>query len=180
MLDHALADIGLGVRWLREQGVERLVLLGNSGGGSLMAAYQARAAQDARGDLYISLAAHPGRPQVLTAWMDASVTDEFDPTQTDASLDIFNADNGPPYAPEFVSRYREAQVARNRRITAWAKRNSSASAQPGSATVCSHSSGPGPTRGWSILRSTRPTGPRPRATSGTRRARTAACLGSGS
>src|SRR5882757_8440665 len=42
-LDHALVDIGVGVRWLREtQGVETVVLLGNSGGGSLMAAYQSQ------------------------------------------------------------------------------------------------------------------------------------------
>jgi pimeloyl-ACP methyl ester carboxylesterase len=124
LLEYALADIGLGARWLREQGVERLVLLGNSGGGSLMAAYQAQSQRDAglvQGDLYVSLAAHPGRPQVLTAWMDASVTDEFDPTKTDPELDIFNPDHGPPYAPEFVATYRAAQVARNRRITAWAR-----------------------------------------------------------
>src|SRR5262249_40660723 len=32
LLDHALVDIGVGVRWLREtQGVETIVLLGNSG-----------------------------------------------------------------------------------------------------------------------------------------------------
>src|SRR5258707_11144286 len=44
LLDHALVDIGVGVRWLREgQGVETVVLVGNSGGGSLMAAYQAQA-----------------------------------------------------------------------------------------------------------------------------------------
>src|SRR3569833_1989371 len=43
MLDHALVDIGVGVRWLREvQGAEIVVLLGNSGGGSLMAAYLAQ------------------------------------------------------------------------------------------------------------------------------------------
>jgi len=125
LLDHALTDIGIGVRWLREQGVERLVLLGNSGGGSLMAAYQAQSEKDERlepGDLYVSLAAHPGRPQVLTAWIDASVTDEFDPTKTDRALDIFNPENGPPYDAEFVASYRAAQAARNRRITAWAKR----------------------------------------------------------
>ena len=44
LLDHALVDIGVGLRWLRDiQGVETIVLLGNSGGGSLMAAYQSQA-----------------------------------------------------------------------------------------------------------------------------------------
>src|SRR5258708_3374928 len=44
LLDHALVDIGIGVNWLREdQNVETVLLLGNSGGGSLMAAYQAQA-----------------------------------------------------------------------------------------------------------------------------------------
>jgi hypothetical protein len=124
LLDHGLADIALGARWLREQGVERLVFPRNSGGGSLMAAYQAQSQRDDRlepGDLYVSLAAHPGRPQVLTAWMDGAVTDEFDPAKTDPALDIFNPDHGPPYDPEFVASYRAAQAARNHRVTAWAK-----------------------------------------------------------
>src|SRR5213078_1523314 len=99
-LEHALIDIGAGVRWLRDQGVERVVILGNSGGGSLMGAYQAEAttptlAEGMKGagrdalqnllgaDLYISLNAHLGRPDVLTAWLDASVVDETDPTKTD-------------------------------------------------------------------------------------------------
>lgn len=118
-LEHALSDIAVGVTWLREQGVETVVLLGNSGGGSLMAAYQADAT--APGDLYISLNAHPGRPEVLTNWMDASVVDETDPVKTDASLDPFNSANGPPFSAEFIACYRKAQVARNRRITDWAK-----------------------------------------------------------
>ncbi|MBV8837195.1 MAG: hypothetical protein JO000_11705, partial [Alphaproteobacteria bacterium] len=84
-LEHALIDIGAGVKWLRDNGVERLVILGNSGGGSLMGAYQAEAtaptlhaamqgaAHDAlaslpRTDLYVSLNAHAGRPEVLTSW----------------------------------------------------------------------------------------------------------------
>src|SRR5258705_10455645 len=80
LLDHALVDIGVGVRWLREtQGVETIVLLGNSGGGSLMAAYQAQAvdshvtplegrlAEAGLTDLVpadgsLASAAHPGRP----------------------------------------------------------------------------------------------------------------------
>lgn len=138
LLDHALAEIGVGVRWLREEaGAELVVLLGNSGGGSLMAAYQSQSVDpvlepasglkplDAAGDLppadlYIALAAHPGRPEVLTAWMDPSVTDEADLLSVDPTLDPFDPDNGPPYDASFVERYRAAQRDRNDRITAWA------------------------------------------------------------
>ena len=139
ILEHALIDIAVGVRWLRETaGVETVVILGNSGGGSLMGAYQAEAtaptlAAAMRGpggaalaalpaaDLYISLNAHKGRPEVLTDWMDASVTDERDPTLTDESLNPFDPANGPPYGGDFIIRYRAAQRARNQRITDWAK-----------------------------------------------------------
>ena len=121
VLEQALVDIGAGVRWLRDRGVERVVLLGNSGGGSLMGAYQSQAEGDLRADLYISLQAHLGRPEVFTAWLDPSVTDETDPFSVDPDLDMFDERNGPPYSPEFIERYRAAQVARNDRITAWAK-----------------------------------------------------------
>lgn len=138
LLDRALLDIGLGVRWLREQGVETVVLLGNSGGGSLIAAYQAQAQQPvirpaaglplaegldelAPGDLYVSVAAHPGRPEVLTNWLDPAVTDEGDPLATDPELDMYEQANGPSYSPEFAERYRAAQRERNHRITEWAK-----------------------------------------------------------
>ncbi len=78
LLEHALLDIAAGVQWLREQaGVETIVLLGNSGGGSLMAAYQSQAVDphitavgggpvpDAvnalpPADLYVSTQAHAG------------------------------------------------------------------------------------------------------------------------
>ena len=140
LLDHALVDIGVGVRWLREtQAVETIVLLGNSGGGSLMAAYQAQAAdphvtpmvgmRPAAGladllpaDGYVASAAHPGRPDVLTAWMDGAVVDENDPIATDPDLDLFDYSNGPPYSPEFLARYRSAQVARNNAITDWVEK----------------------------------------------------------
>ncbi|MCH9642011.1 MAG: alpha/beta hydrolase [Actinomycetia bacterium] len=139
LLDHALVDIGVGVRWLREvQDIETVILLGNSGGGSLMAAYQANAVNrhvtplegmrpatgldDLPGaDGYVASAAHPGRPEVLTAWMDAAVVDEGDAIATDPDLDLFNERNGPPYDPQFIQRYRSAQVARNEAITDWAE-----------------------------------------------------------
>jgi pimeloyl-ACP methyl ester carboxylesterase len=138
LLDRALLDIGLGIRWLRENGVETVVLLGNSGGGSLIAAYQAQAQRPvirptfgmpladglddlSSGDLYVSVAAHPGRPEVLTNWLDPALIEESDPIGVDPALDMYNEENGPPFSDEFVARYRATQRARNDRITAWAK-----------------------------------------------------------
>ncbi len=136
LLDHALAEIAVGVRWLRQQGVERVVLLGNSGGGSLMAAYHSqcqgvtiRPAPGRRlvpaidelvpADVFVFLAAHPGRPEVLTDWLDPSVVDEDDPTARDPELDMYDPANGPPYDESFLARYRAAQRARNDRLTDW-------------------------------------------------------------
>jgi pimeloyl-ACP methyl ester carboxylesterase len=56
---------------------------------------------------------------VLTNWLDPSVTDETDPLSADPALDPFNPDNGPPYSAEFQQAYRQAQRARNERITNW-------------------------------------------------------------
>jgi pimeloyl-ACP methyl ester carboxylesterase len=136
LLDHALAEIGVGVRWLREAGADRIVLLGNSGGGSLMSAYQSQAVEPNVGpvtgmrpvptieslpqaDLFVALAAHSGRPEVLTNWLDPSVTAESDPLSADPALDPFDPQNGPPYSAAFQARYRAAQRARNERITDW-------------------------------------------------------------
>jgi hypothetical protein len=73
-------------------------------------------------DALVVLCAHPGRPDVLTAWLDPSVTDEADPLSRDPALDMFETEHGPPYPASFVERYRAAQVARNHRITEWAFR----------------------------------------------------------
>ncbi|MGV9867158.1 alpha/beta hydrolase family protein [Rhodococcus koreensis] len=138
LTDHAIADIGAGMRWLRDVAhVERIVLLGNSGGGSLMATYQSQAhgitlepAPGLKlsrglddlptGDLFVALAAHPGRAHLFSSTMDPSVVDETDPVAIDPQLDMYNPNNGPGYSNEFQQRYREAQIARNRRITQWA------------------------------------------------------------
>ena len=139
LLEHALLDLGAGVRWLREvAGVDTVVLLGNCGGGSLMAAYQSQAlgptieptpglalppalSELVPGDLYVSLQAHPGRAEVLTNWIDPSVTDETDPLSRDPSLDMYDPGQAPPYDAAFVDRYRGAQRDRNDRITEWAE-----------------------------------------------------------
>jgi hypothetical protein len=139
LVDHAVAEIGAGVRWLHDVAhIATVVLLGNSGGASLMATYQGQAEHQTLrpvaggrlcrgldglipGDLYISTAAHPGRADLLAHMMDPSVTDETDPGSRDPSLDMYDGRNAPPYSEEFQQRYRAAQLARSTRITAWVK-----------------------------------------------------------
>ncbi|SVC38148.1 uncharacterized protein METZ01_LOCUS291002, partial [marine metagenome] len=129
LLEHALVDIGAGVRWLKEEaGIEQVVILGNSGGGSLMGAYQSQALGVTMtptpnlklpqalhdltpADLYVSLCSHLGRPEVLTDWIDASITDETDPSSIEPSLNMYDPANGPPYSDDFIGRYRAAQEA---------------------------------------------------------------------
>ena len=46
--ERLLFDIAAGMRWLREQRFERVVLLGNSGGGSLLGFYESQASRAPR------------------------------------------------------------------------------------------------------------------------------------
>ena len=77
----------------------------------------------AAADGIMLLAAHISRHGTLTEWLDGSILDESDPTKRDPELDLYNPDNPnqPPYSEEFLDRYRQAQIDRNRRITAWVK-----------------------------------------------------------
>jgi len=139
-----LLDIAASMRFLRARGFEHIVLVGNSGGGSLYAFYQAQAATAAPGRLtqtpagdaldlnafdlppadgFVHLAAHLGEGQILMQMIDPSVTDESDPLSSDPRLDPFNPDNGYRHPPEssrydagFVERYRTAQRARVQRL----------------------------------------------------------------
>ncbi len=137
IMERAIQDLGAGVGYLRKLGYERIVLLGNSGGGSLAAFYQAEAEQisvtttpdgapfELRPeqlppvDALAMLAAHPGRALTMVEWIDPAVVDERDMYATDPALDMYNPANGPPYDPAWLSHYRAAQVARNNRITDW-------------------------------------------------------------
>jgi len=138
VMERCIQDLGAGVAFLRSQGYRRVILIGNSGGGSLAAFYQAEAERltvtttpDGRPialmpedlppvDGLAMVAAHPGRAQVLTDWLDPAVYDEIDMFATDPSLDMFDPRNGPPYDRQWLERYRAAQVARNERVTDWA------------------------------------------------------------
>lgn len=71
-------------------------------------------------DGVILIAAHLSRAETLTEWLDPSVTDELDPDRRELEFDIYKSacPHQAPYAPEFIERFRAAQIARNRKITA--------------------------------------------------------------
>jgi pimeloyl-ACP methyl ester carboxylesterase len=143
--EELVLDVAACVKWLRKKaGAERVVLLGNSGGGSLAGFYQAQAklpagerlerspggtptrfatAEMTPADGIALVAAHRGQGHVLLRSIDAAVVDEADPFTGDPTLDIYDPRNGfrePPasssYAPDFVDRVRTAQRERVRRI----------------------------------------------------------------
>jgi pimeloyl-ACP methyl ester carboxylesterase len=126
LMEKVVEDLGEVINDAKNRlGYSKVVLAGWSGGGSLSLYYQQQAA--ALGyppaDGIMLLAAHISRHGTLTEWLDASILDESDPTTRDPELDLYNPDNPnqPPYSPEFLERYRQAQIDRNRRITTWVK-----------------------------------------------------------
>ncbi|MDQ1679535.1 MAG: hypothetical protein QOI42_394, partial [Frankiaceae bacterium] len=126
IMERCLEDMGAMVEHLYDR-YEKVVLVGNSGGASIVPYYQAQAksASIVRGlrpvDAVVLLNAHPSRARLITEWIDPAIADEREPFVRNPELDMYDPANGPPYAPEFIERYRAAQITRNRRITAWAK-----------------------------------------------------------
>ncbi|MFN8618660.1 MAG: hypothetical protein U0837_16350 [Dehalococcoidia bacterium] len=142
--ERLLLDIAAGMRHLKERGFERIVLLGNSGGGSLLSFYQSQASRAAadrlnttpggepidltkevmpEGDLYIAVAAHLGEGRFMLNVLDPSVTNENDPTSTDPQWDMYNPANGyrpfpqaSSYDRAWLAAYRELQLERSRRL----------------------------------------------------------------
>ncbi|MDP3856113.1 S9 family peptidase [Phenylobacterium sp.] len=142
ILEKCVLDLGACVADLKTRfGYEKVVLGGWSGGGSLSLFYQDQATRptitatpagdpvDLVGaglqpaDAVLLLAAHISRSVTMTEWIDPSILDEDRPFDRDPELNIYSPDcpNQPPYSDAFVARFREAQIARNRRITARAK-----------------------------------------------------------
>ena len=142
IMEKVVYDLGQYIHHAKEElGYRQVVLVGWSGGGSLSLFYQAQAERPgithtAAGDPYdltvatlpradgiIFIAAHLSRAETMTEWLDPSVQDELNPDVRDVELDIYSpaCPNKPPFTPAFVARFRVAQVARNRSITAWAE-----------------------------------------------------------
>jgi hypothetical protein len=137
LMERVIQDLGAGVRYLRTQGYDKVVLVGNSGGAALAAFYQAQAEhldvalmpdgdpaglspQDLPPVQGLALcAAHEGRSTLMRNWIDPSVTDERDGLSVDPALDMYDARNGPPYSHAFLERFRNAQQARYERIDQW-------------------------------------------------------------
>lgn len=148
--EEMVLDLGACVRHLLEKrGLAKVVLLGNCGGGSLAAYYQAQATRPAKDRLAIGpagaptyfdgatlppahgvalVAPHRGQGKILMAAIDPSVAHEADPLSCDPELDMYDAKNGfrePPawssYGDAFLVRYRAAQHARVARLDAIAR-----------------------------------------------------------
>ena len=141
--ENVALDIRQGIEFLRRQpGIQKVVLIGHSGGGPATTFYQATAEKgvsfcntptkltrcsDAfanlpKADGLLLLDAHPGNGVNSLRSLNPSVLDENDPSKIDASLDPFDPKNGfnangqSVYSEEFMGRYFRAQAARMNRL----------------------------------------------------------------
>lgn len=157
--EEMVLDVAACVQHLRDKrGIERVIVLGNCGGASLAAFYQAQARLPASerlatspggspthfagapmtpADGMIFVAAHRGQGKILQDAIDPSVVDEADPLAVEPLLDMYSPANGfraPPawsaYDPAFVARYRAAQAVRVDRLDGIARAHLARRAAP--------------------------------------------------
>ncbi|MEW6775862.1 MAG: hypothetical protein AB1405_06190, partial [Bdellovibrionota bacterium] len=143
--EELILDVNAAVKFLKKQkGIEKVILFGNSGGGSLFAFFQAQAllpkekrithtpggdltrlpgAEMIPADALILVSCHKGEGKIMNECIDPSVVDEFDPSLTNPELDMYDERNGfkpPPewskYSKEFLEKFRKAQHERVKRL----------------------------------------------------------------
>lgn len=148
--ERLLLDVAGAIAFLRRAGFGRIVLLGNSGGGSLFAFYLAQAGRPPadrlaaapsgdrvplretelpEADGLVLLAAHLGEGRFLLDRLDPSVVDEADPLAADPRLDMYDPRNGyrpmeegpSSYSADFLAAFRAAQRERCARLDARAR-----------------------------------------------------------
>ncbi|MCA9574951.1 MAG: hypothetical protein R3B40_19955 [Polyangiales bacterium] len=144
--ERLLLDVGGVIQALRER-FARVVLLGNSGGGSLFAFYlqqQGKAPAERLthapsgdrvpladfelppADGLVLIAAHQGEGRFMLERLDPSVVDEHDPVLVNPRLDMYDPRNGyrpmregpSRYSAEFLAEFRRAQHERCERLDA--------------------------------------------------------------
>ncbi len=147
VLDQVLLDAKAGIAWLRHQpGVRRVVLLGHSGGGTVMSAYQFIAEGGVKAcqgpekiwkcpDSLAGLPPADGLMLIDSNWglaemtlfsIDPAVTSEESGTALDPALDMYNPANGfrpsgSNYGTDFTRRFLTAESRRNDALIARAQ-----------------------------------------------------------
>ena len=140
-LDEKMRDIGMTVEFLRAYpGIEKVILMGHSGGATLMSAYQAAAEKGVgvfqtdnmlvkcslteplpAADGLLSLDANWGNGAMTLISLDPAVIDEGNGVKLDPELDVFNPANGfdpegSEYSDAFLKKFFEAQAHRNNAV----------------------------------------------------------------
>ena len=140
-IDRKIEHLGRLVWFLRQQpGIPRVVLMGYSGGATLMTAYQAIAEKGVdvfrgeemiykctvKGELspadgLMLIDANYGNGVMSLVSLDPAVIQEGNGMRLDPRWDIFDPENGydpagAKYSPEFIKSYQSAQSARNMRL----------------------------------------------------------------
>src|SRR5438477_7206718 len=143
--ERLLLDVAGTVAWLQARGFRKVILLGNSGGGSLFAFYLAQAGKPPAerlvrapsgdrvplgeidmpmADGVVLLAAHLGEGVFLLDRLDPSIVDEANPTAVNPRLDMYDPRNGyrpmaegdSRYSADFLAEFRAAQRGRCERL----------------------------------------------------------------
>jgi len=148
--EELMLDIAAAIRYLRnDRKYKTVVLIAHSGGGPLLTLYQSQATTNSpmrikstpagdppnlnnydlpEADAVVTLASHEGEGIHNEHRLDPAVVDESNPYLVDASLDMYNPDNGyrlPPeeshYTTTFLKRFRDAQKIRAHRLDVLAR-----------------------------------------------------------